>query len=117
MNKIILSYCRVFTGEQSTDGADLDNQKHVNNIAINRLQAIDNYIRLEDIVAVGSAYKGNNLLTIIDNAKAGLYPRYSIIVMFDQTSISRTDFLDSANKMKELLDTGERFTIALAMKL
>lgn len=106
MNKIILSYCRVSTSEQSTDGAGLDNQKHVNNLAINRLHAIDNYIRLEDIVEVGSAYKGNNLLTIIDNAKAGLYPKDSIIVMFDQTRFSRTDFLDSANKMKELLDTG-----------
>jgi len=46
------------------------------------------------------------LLTIIDNAKAGLYPKDSIIVMFDQTRFSRTGFLDSANKMKELLDTG-----------
>jgi|TARA_B110001469_G_scaffold126593_1_gene144673 DNA invertase Pin-like site-specific DNA recombinase len=27
MNKIILSYCRVSTSEQSTEGAGLDNQK------------------------------------------------------------------------------------------
>lgn len=82
--KIILSYCRVSTSEQSTDGAGLDNQQHANNIAINQLQANDSYIRLEDIIEVGSAYKGNNLIIIIDNAKAGLYPKDSIIVMFDQ---------------------------------
>ena len=106
MNKIILAYCRVSTSEQSTDGAGLDNQKHVNNQAIERLQSTDSFIRAEDIVEIGSAYKGNNLLTIIENAKAGSYPKGSVIVMFDQTRFSRTDFLDSANKMKELLDTG-----------
>jgi hypothetical protein len=88
------------------EGAGLDNQQHTNNIAIEQLQVKDNYTRLSDVIEVGSAYKGNNLLTIIENAKAGLYPKDSIIVMFDQTRFSRTDFLDSANKMKELLDTG-----------
>ena len=106
MNKIILSYCRVSTSEQSTDGAGLDNQKYVNNKAIKQLQDNNNYSRLDDIIEVGSAYKGNNLLTIVDNAKNGLYPKDSIIVMFDQSRFSRTDFLESANKMKELLNTG-----------
>ncbi len=106
MNKIILSYCRVSTSEQSTEGAGLDNQKYTNDIAIKQLQLIDSYKRIDDIVEVGSAYKGNNLLTIIENAKAGLYPQGSIIVMFDQTRFSRTGFFDSANKMKELLSTG-----------
>jgi DNA invertase Pin-like site-specific DNA recombinase len=41
MNKIILSYCRVSTSEQSTDGAGLDNQQDTNNIAIEQLQTTD----------------------------------------------------------------------------
>lgn len=106
MKKIILSYCRVSTSEQSTDGAGLENQKHVNNKAIERFQKCDNFRQLDDIVEVGSAYKGNNLSTIIENAKAGLYPEGSVIVMFDQTRFSRTDFFGSLSKMKELLDTG-----------
>lgn len=49
MNKIILSYCRVLTSEQSTDGAGLDNQKYINNIAIKQLQSIDSYKRIDDL--------------------------------------------------------------------
>lgn len=106
MNKIILSYCRVSTYEQSSEGAGLDNQRYKNNIAIEQLQIMGSYTRIADMVEIGSAYKGNNLLTIIDNAKAGLYPQGSVIVMFDLTRFSRTDFIDAANKMRELLDTG-----------
>ncbi|HEY9041084.1 MAG TPA: recombinase family protein [Rheinheimera sp.] len=106
MDKIILSYCRVSTTEQSTDGAGLENQQYANNQAIERLQKLERYKRLDDIVEIGSAFKGNNLTSIIENAKAGTYPKGSMIVMFDQTRFSRTNFLDSANRMKELLDTG-----------
>jgi len=50
--KIILSYCRVSTTEQSMDGAGLENQQHKNDIAIKALQQIDDYIRVDDIIEV-----------------------------------------------------------------
>ena len=90
------------TTTQSTDGAGLENQKHINDIAIERLLGSGEYTRLPDIVEVGSAFKGNNLSDVLSNT----YPSGSIIVMFDQTRFSRTDFFDALTKMREIVSSG-----------
>lgn len=106
MNKIIISYCRVSSTQQATEGYGLEIQKRTNNEAIEHLIVAGAYTRLPDIMEVGSAFKGDNFQEIFDNAKAGKYPKGSMIVMFDQTRFSRAPFAVSTAKMVELINTG-----------
>lgn len=107
MKKIIFSYCRVSTSEQTADGSSgLENQQYINNQAIVRLNSEDEFTRLEDVVEVGSAFKGLNLSNVLESARSGKYPAGSIVVMFDQTRFSREDFFDALTKMREIVVTG-----------
>jgi DNA invertase Pin-like site-specific DNA recombinase len=114
MIKIIVSYCRVSATEQSTSGNGLDNQKHINDQAISKLMPNVEYTWLEDIVEVGNTFKGNNLGDILKNAKT--YSDDSIIVMFDQTRFSRTDFFDALTKMREIVSSGLMIHFLLRVK-
>jgi DNA invertase Pin-like site-specific DNA recombinase len=72
MKKIIFSYCRVSTSEQTADGSSgLENQQYINNQAIVRLNSEDEFTRLEDVVEVGSAFKGLNLSNVLESARSG----------------------------------------------
>ena len=82
MNKIIFSYCRVSSSEQSTDGIGLDIQQSKVNVSIKALMSSDSeLIRGDDVIEVESAYKGNNLDQVVNDVELGKYPFGSIIVI------------------------------------
>ncbi|MCP4992076.1 MAG: recombinase family protein [Colwellia sp.] len=106
MSKVIFSYCRVSTSEQSSHGMGLDTQKTANLAAINRLIELDPlFEHTEDIIEVGSAYSGKNLSAVLNRE----YEEGSIIVMFDQTRFSREDSLDSLLKLRDTVRKGLSF--------
>ncbi|WNC67541.1 recombinase family protein [Thalassotalea nanhaiensis] len=107
MNKIIVNYIRVSDSSQAANGSGLDNQRHINNQAIERLMEKDDYVRLDDIVEAGvSAYRGANLQEILTSARNGAYPEGSVVVMFDMTRFSREEFFDAATKIREIALSG-----------
>jgi DNA invertase Pin-like site-specific DNA recombinase len=107
MNKIIFSYCRVSSSEQSTDGIGLDIQQNKINDSIKVLMSLDNeLVRGEDVIEVESAFKGNNLDHVAKDIEQGKYPRGSIIVLFDQSRFSRKLSFDVVYRMRQFVEAG-----------
>lgn len=107
MNKIIFSYCRVSSSEQSTDGIGLDIQQHKINESIDSLMSSDSeLVRGEDVIEVESAFKGNNLDQVVKDVEQGKYPKGSIIVLYDQSRFSRKVSFEVVHRMRELVKSG-----------
>jgi DNA invertase Pin-like site-specific DNA recombinase len=115
MKKIIVSYTRVSTTKQSTDGLGIDIQRNANNKSIAELIKQDNSLTLiEEITESESAFKGANMNTIKDIVESGKYAKDSVIVVYDQTRFSRTTPLKALSNMEEIISSG--FKIHLSAK-
>lgn len=111
--KIIVSYCRVSTTKQSTDGIGLDIQKMSNDKAIASILSKDKSLtRIDDIHESVSAKDGANIQTLMNIANSKKYSTGSIIVIYDQTRFSRTLPLVAITAMSQLLQLG--FSIHLS---
>jgi DNA invertase Pin-like site-specific DNA recombinase len=107
MNKIIFSYCRVSSSEQSTDGIGLDIQQNKINDSIKLLMSSDSeLVRGDDVIEVESAFKGNNLDQVVKDVELDKYPHGSIIVLYDQSRFSRKLSFDVVHRMRQLVKAG-----------
>ena len=115
MKKIIVSYCRVSTKKQSKDGIGLDIQVKSNNTAIERLMEDDrSLVRLGDITESESAFKGDNIDTIMSVVETGAYANGSIIVIYDQTRFSRMKPVVVITLMHKILESGFKIYFSAA---
>lgn len=115
MKKIIISYTRVSTSKQSTDGLGLDIQRNANNKSIAKLIKYDSSLTLIDEISESeSAFKGANMSAIKELVESGKYAKGSVIVVYDQTRFSRTKPLRALADMQDFITAG--FKIHLSVK-